>query len=309
MKKIFYITITACLFAIAISGCKKPTTLQIYNTGGMRIKFFHAAPGVPALDAYVNGVQITPTISQSVTDNGATTTSTITTGYYYKSGFPGSTYAVVPSGSVNIKVVASQPVPALLSPQTIIPGTVVSNNTINTVDSSAYSIITTGLPGSTTSPLTSLVVKDVFPAPATGMSYIRFANLIPNIANTVYATASYTATGNTAATVTTPITGVAYGTVSSFVAVPVNAVSTTTYVYQTYNTGTNTTIASTASIVMTAGRYYTLVLYGLTADYSVPGTSITLKATARPTTPAADPTIHYPEIYFNVPGLTYYTNK
>jgi len=307
MKKIIYTTV--CLFAVAISSCKKPTTLQVYNTGGMRVKFFHAAPGVPALDAYVNGVQITPTITQSVTDNGALTTSNIVTGYYYKSGFPGSTYAVVPSGSVNVKIVASQPVPALLSPQTINPGTVVGNNTITTTDTSAYSFITIGLPGSTTSPLTTLVVNDVFPAPAPGMSYIRFANLIPNIANTVYATASYTATGNTSPTVTTPITGVAYGTVSSFVAVPVNAVSTTSYVYQTYNTGTNTTIASTASITMTAGRYYTLVLYGLAADYAVPGTNITLKATARPTTPATDPTIHYPEIYFNVPGLTYYTNK
>jgi len=294
---------------MAITSCTKPTTLQPYVTGGTRLKFFHAAPGVPALDAYVNGVQITPTITQSVTDNGASVTSNIVTGYYYKTGFPGSTYAIVPSGSVSIKVVASQPVPALLSPQTVTPGTVVGNSTITTADTSAYSVITMGLPGSATAPLTTLVAKDVFPKPAAGMSYVRIANLIPNIANSIYVTANYTAAGATAATITTPITGVAYGTLSAFVAVPVNTVSTTNYVYQAYNTGANTTIAGTATITMTAGRYYTLVLYGLAADYAVPGTNITLKATARPTTPATDPTIHYPEIYFNVPGLTYYTNK
>jgi hypothetical protein len=307
MKKIFYIT--ACLFAVAVSGCNKPTTLQIYNTGGTRIKFFHAAPGVPALDAYVNGVQITPTISQSVTDNGASSTSTITTGYYYKSGFPGSTYAIVPSGNVNIKVLASQPIPALLSPQTITPGTVVSNNTISTTDTDAYSIITAGLPGSSTTPLTSFVINDVFPAPASGMSYIRYINLIPNAPNTVYVNATYTPSTGTTALVTTPLSGLTYGAVSKFVPVPVNPSSTTSYSYQSYYTGGTTTIGGAATIVMTAGRYYTLVLYGLAADYPVPGTSITLKATARPTSPLTDPTIHYPEIYFNVPGLTYYTNK
>jgi len=199
-------------------------------------------------------------------------------------------------------------VPALVSPQTSGPGTTITSATQATVDGGAYSILTTGLPGSATTPLTSIIVQDVFPAATTGNAYIRLAHLIPN-GGAVDITGTYTVTGATSSTAATPITNITYGTVTPFVAVSVNSLSTTSYVFQAYLTGTTTKLGATTTFSLTPGRYYTLILKGLAADYPVPGTSITLKATARPTLPVTDPTTKYPEIYFNVPGLTFYTNK
>jgi len=137
---------------------------------------------------------------------------------------------------------------------------------------------------------------------------MRFANFIPN-GPSLDLGGTYTPTDGTATTATIS-TGIAYGTLSDFIAVDVNPVSTTGYVFQAYANGTTTTVGgATATISLAPGRYYTIMARGLYADYAVPGTSITLKATARPTLPTTDPTTRFPEIYFNVPGLTYYTNK
>lgn len=278
MKKIFYIS--ACLFALAISGCDKNVLHQVGDPAtGVQLKFFHAAPGTPGLDAYVNGTQVTPTQTVSVTDNSLP--GSITTGYIYGGVFPGSNYMVTTSGSTAIKVVASTPVPALISAQTVAPAAVITNVTQTTADGDAYSVITSGLAGSATTPLTSFIVKDVFPAAASGMAYVRLAHMIPN-GGAVDITGTYTPTGG-AATTATAITNVAYGTIGGFVAVPVNALSTTSYTFQAYLTGTTTKLGATTAPALTPGRYYTLVLKGLAADYAVPGTSITLKATARPT--------------------------
>jgi hypothetical protein len=303
MKKIFYIS--ACVFALAIAGCDKFQIKQVGDTAtGVQLKFFHAAPGCPGLDAYVNGVQVTPTQAVSVTDNflpGA-----ITTGYIYTGVFPGSNYMVTTSGNTAIKVVASTPIPALISAQTAAHGTVITNATQATTDGDAYSIITSGLAGSVATPLTSFIVKDVFPAAVAGKAYVRLAHMIPN-GGAVDATATYTPTGGTALT-TTPITNQAYGSVGGFVPVDMNSLGATTYTFQCYLTTTTTKLGASVAVAMTPGRYYTIVLKGLAADYPVPGTAITLKATARPTA-VTDPTRLYPEIYFNVPGLTFYTNK
>lgn len=305
MKKIFYIS--ACLFALALSGCDKSQVKQLgdYATG-VQLKFFHAAPGTPGLDAYVNGVQVTPTQSVSVTDNllpGA-----ILTGYVYTGNFPGSNYMIANSGSTAIKVVASTPIPALVSAQTAAPGTVITNVTQTTADGEAYSIITSGLPGSAIAPITSFITKDVFPASVAGNTYVRLAQMIPNAISAVDITASYIPTGTTTAVVTTPIVAGVYGSYSGFVALPINPLLTTTYTFQAYLTGTTTKLGASAAVALTVGRNYTLVLKGLAADYAVPGTSIILRATARPAA-VTDPTRLYPEIYFNAPGLTYYTNK
>jgi len=304
MKKIIYLS--ACLFALAFAGCDKSVIHQVGDPAtGVQLKFFHAAPGVPGLDAFVNGAQATPTQTVAVTDNFLPTA--ITTGYVYTGVFPGSNYMVAKSGSTTIKVVASTPVPALVSPQTVAPATVVTNATQTTADGDAYSVITSGLPGSVTTPLTSFIVKDVFPAAAAGMAYVRLAHMIPN-GGAVDIGGTYTPIGGSAITATA-ITNITYGNVSPFVAVPVNALSTTSYIFQGYLTGTTTKLGASTTFSLTPGRYYTLVLKGLAADYPVPGTSITLKFTARPTLPVTDPTTRLPEIYFNVPGLTFYTNK
>jgi hypothetical protein len=304
MKKIFYIS--ACIVALAINGCDKFQIKQVGDTAtGVKLKFFHAAPGCPGLDAYVNGVQLTPTQAVSVTDNflpGA-----ITTGYVYNGVFPGSNYMDATPGSTAIKIVASTPVPALISAQTVAPGTVITNVTQTTADGDSYSVITSGLAGSVATPLTSFIVKDVFPDAVAGKAYVRLAHMIPN-GGAVDMGASYTPTGASAAVVTTPISNQAYGSFSSFTPVDMNSLSTTTYTFQAYLTGTTTKLGGSVAVAMTPGRYYTIVLKGLAADYPVPSTSITLKASARPTA-VTDPTRLYPEIYFNAPGLTFYTNK
>lgn len=305
MKKIFYIA--ACLSALAVTSCKKTVLKQISNPAtGVQIKLIHAAPGVPALDAFVNGIQITPTVTASVTDNSLPTS--ITTGYSYLGVFPGSNYTVVASGSTSIKIVTSTPVPALVSAQTTAPATVVGTITQATTDNQAYSVFTIGLPKATTNGLTTIIVQDKFPDAVSGKAYIRLAQLIPNGA-AVDLQGTYTPTGGTATTKTL-ITNVSYAKVSDFIAVDVNALSSTSYTFQMYLTGTTTKLGTvSSSIALTPGRYYTIIGRGLAADYVVPGAGITLKASTRPTLPTTDPTTKYPEIYFNPAGLTYYTNK
>ena len=305
MKRIIYLT--ACLFAIAVTGCKKNEIKQFSEPAkGALVKFIHVAPGTPGLDGYINNAKVTPTTILGVTDN--LTLVSISTGYTYLNVFPGSNYSVSVSGNTAIKVAASTNVPVLQSAQTSAPGTVIGSVTQATTDGDAYSVFAIGLPGSTTTPLSVKVVKDNFPAASSGKAYIRFANFIPN-GPALDLSGTYTPTNGTATTAAIS-TGIAYGALSDFIAVNVNALGTTTYVFQAYSAGTTTKVgAASSNIALTPGRYYTLIARGLYADYAVPGTSITLKATARPTLPTTDPTTRFPEIYFNVPGLTYYTNK
>jgi len=305
MRKIFYIT--TCLFLLVITSCKKTVLKQMSNPAmGVQIKLIHAAPGVPALDAFVNGIHITPNVNVSVTDNAVPTS--IVTGYSYLGLFPVSNYAVVTSGNTTIKIATSTPVPALVSKQTVTPGSTVGNITQTTVDGSAYSVFTIGLPGSATAGLTTKIVEDKFPAVISGKAYIRLAQLIPNGA-AVDIAGTYTPTG-AAAIVKTLISNVGYANVTDFVAVDVNALSSTSYTFQMYLTGTTTKLgAVSAAISLTPGRYYTIIGRGLAADYVVPGAGITLKASTRPTLPTTDPTTKYPEIYFNPAGITFYTNK
>lgn len=305
MRKIFYIT--TCLFLLVITSCKKTVLKQMSNPAtGVQIKLIHAAPGVPALDAFVNGIHITPNVNVSVTDNAVPTS--IVTGYSYLGLFPVSNYAVVASGNTTIKIATSTPVPALVSKQTVTPGSTVGNITQTTVDGSAYSVFTIGLPGSATAGLTTKIVEDKFPAVMSGKAYIRLAQLIPNGA-AVDIAGTYTPTG-AAAIVKTLISNVGYANVTDFVAVDVNALSSTSYTFQMYLTGTTTKLgAVSAAISLTPGRYYTIIGRGLAADYVVPGAGITLKASTRPVLPTTDPTTKYPEIYFNPAGITFYTNK
>ncbi|WDF55232.1 DUF4397 domain-containing protein [Mucilaginibacter sp. KACC 22063] len=314
MKKI-----SPFIFALLLSaavGCKKDTPTQEGDpANGALVKFLHTAPGTPAIDGYINTTKITPQASVSVTDNALVTS--ITTGITYNylgsvtsylGQFPGNNYAVVPAGNTTIKVVASTPAPALISQQTSTPGAIIGSVTQNTTSGTAYSVFTMGLPGSTTTPLSVKVVEDKFPAAASGKAYIRFAHMIPNGAP-VDVTGTYTPTGG-AATTSPLVTGTAYGTVTDFVAVPVNAVSTSSYTFQMYLAGTQTKLGAVSGTVTVApGRYYTIIGRGLAANYVVPGINVTLRSTARPSLPVTDPTTKLPEIYFNPPGIVFYTNK
>lgn len=306
MKKLIYLS--ACLIAMAITGCKKNQITPISTPAkGALIKFVHVAPGTPGLDGYINNGKITPSGVVGVTDNFAPIS--VTTGITYLNLFPGSNYAVVAAANTTIKMVASTNVPALVSAQTSAPGAVIGEVSQTTTDGAAYTAFAIGLPGSTATPLTIKVVPDKFPAADTGKAYVRFANFIPN-GPALDLGGTFTATGSTVATAVTVASNLSYGALTDFIAVKTNPISTTGYVFQAYSTGTTTKVgAATATINLTPGRYYTVIARGLYADYAVPGTAITLKATARPTLPTTDSTTRFPEIYFNVPGLTFYTNK
>lgn len=304
MRKIYK---TLGLLLLTLAGCTKNEISQINTPAtGAQIRLIHAAPGVPALDGFVNNIKITPLTVYSVTDNAIPTS--ITTGYNYLYIFPASNYSVVPSGATNIKIVAATPVPALKSTQTVTPGTTVATVTQATTDGSAYSVFTMGLPGASTNGLTTQVVVDKFPAGDATKAYVRLAYMIPN-GTPIDMAGTYTPTGG-AATTKTLTTNTAYGSVTDFVPVDLATSSTTNYTFQMYLTGTTTKLgAVSAAIALAPGRYYTIIGRGLAADYAVPGTTITLKASARPTLPVTDPTTKYPEIYFNPPGITYYVNK
>lgn len=315
MKKHVYIIFG--LILISITACKKSVITQYGDpVTDVSIKFLHTAPGTPAIDGYINNIKITPQASFSVTNN-AVLTSIITGLIYNYNGsvasylgqFPGSNYAAVASGNTVIKVQTSTPVPALTSAQTSAPATVIGTVTQNSADGSAYSVFAVGLPGSASAPLGIKVIPDVFPAAASGKAYVRLAYMIPN-GNPVDMTATATLTGATAATTKTITTNTSYSNATDFVAVDVNPTALTNYTFQLYLTGTTTKLGTVSSAVsMAPGRYYTIIGRGLAADYVVPGAGITLKASTRPTLPLTDPSTKYPEIYFNPPGITYYTNK
>ncbi|MDB5031790.1 DUF4397 domain-containing protein [Mucilaginibacter sp.] len=315
MKKLSYLFIG--LLLTGITACKKSVITQFGDAvTGVSVKFLHTAPGTPAIDGYVNGIKITPVSSISVTDNTLVTSIVTGISYNYTGTaasylglFPGSNYAVVPSGSTIFKVQASIPLPALISAQTSAPGAVIGTATKSTTDGTAYSVFASGLPGSVTSPLGITVVNDTFPDWASGMAYVRLAYMIPNGAP-VDMTATATLTGATTATTTTIFNNIAYSTVTPFVPVSVNPAGLTNYTFQLYRTGTTIKLGTVSSAVsMAQGRYYTIIGRGLAADYAVPGTSITLKASARPTLPLTDPSTKYPEIYFAPAQLVFYTNK
>ncbi|RYU92152.1 DUF4397 domain-containing protein [Mucilaginibacter terrigena] len=306
MKKIIY---TACGLLLIMAGCTKTNITQQGDiVNGAKIKLIHAAPGVPAVNGFINGTKVSATTVYSVTDNEIVTA--ITTGFSYLSVFPGLNYLSVPAGSTAIKFTAATSAPVLKSPQTVAPETVIGEATQSTADGSAYSAFLMGLPGGNAADgLTVKVVEDKFPAPIANKAFVRFAHMVPN-GGAVDLTATYTLANGTVVTQQTVITNTNYGTVTDFVPVDVNPTSTTNYKFQMTLNGTAITFGTiTPDIPLAPGRYYTIVGRGLAADYAVPGTSILLKASARPKLPTTDPATRLPEIYFNAPGITFYTNK
>ncbi|WP_374948772.1 DUF4397 domain-containing protein [Mucilaginibacter sp.] len=304
MKKITFI---ACGLLMIMAGCTKNNITQLGDVvSGAQIKLIHVAPGVPALDGFINGAKVTPNALVSVTDNGLPIS--INTGYVYTGVFPGSNYSNIASGNTTIKIQASSPVPVLKSAQTVAAGATISTLTQATADGTSYSVFTIGLPGGTTNGLTSKIVEDKFPAAEKNKAYVRFANMVPN-GGAYDLVGTYTPTGG-AATTKTISTGTTYSNLTDFIAVDVNPASTTGYIFQMKAAGTATNFgtalgSATTPTQLTPGRYYTVIGRGLASNYNVPGTAIVLRSTARPTVPASTE----PEIYFNPAGLVLYTNK
>lgn len=310
MKNILYTTI--CLLSVALAGCDKNEISQISTpASGARIKIIHAAPGLPAVDGFVNNLKITPVISTSVTDNSRATTilsGTVFNNIFdvnqYRGIFPVSNdYALITPGNSNIKVVTSTPNPALVSPQTAAPGATVATVTQNFDEGKTYSYFVAGLPGA----VSGILVEDKFTlAPAANKVFIRFANMIANASGALDLNANYTLTGGTATKVI-PIANVAFGKVSDYVAIDANTINTTSYTFQASVTGTTTNVGAVSSAyIFTPGRYYTLMAKGLAVDYAVPNTTITLKASARPNNAIDNKN---PEIYYNPPGVVFIVNK
>jgi hypothetical protein len=311
MKKIIYISF--CLLTFAMGSCKKNTVTQISTVAtGAQLKFVQAVPGIPAVDEFVNGVKISPQQNLGVTDNSRATSvvtgiaypSAFSTALQYGAMFPGGSstnYAAVPAGNDVIKIATSTPVPALVSPQTLGPNATISTVTQALTDRTPYTVFTIGFPDK----ITTVVVQDKFTGADTTKAYVRFANFIPN-STPLDVKGTYTLTGTTTAVTVTAFTNIAFGTVTDFLPVTVSSTTSTGYVFAMFQTGTATGVGAAAkSISLGANRYYTIVANGLVADYPVPGTTITLKASARPTLPAS----LLPEIYFTPPGISYYINR
>jgi hypothetical protein len=135
MKSTFYII--TCLFLIMITGCKKNTITQLSQPAtGAQLRFIQAIPGLPAVDEYVNGTKISPQQNVGLTDNlkptsiitGISYPAAFNTAVQYGALYPGGTsvnYALVATGNATIKIAASTPLPALISPQTAAPNTTV----------------------------------------------------------------------------------------------------------------------------------------------------------------------------------------
>jgi hypothetical protein len=304
MKKIIYI---ACSLILITAACTKTKITQVGDLAtGAQIKLIHVAPGVPAVDGYINGTKVSAITTYSVTDNMVVTS--ITTGFPYTAVFPTNNYLVSQPGSTNIKFVAATPKPAINNAQTLAPAAVAGETTQATTNGGAYSAFLMGLPGSSTTGLMVKVIEDKFPAPIASKAFVRFANMVPN-GTAVDLNGTFTLTGGTAITKAL-ISNVSYGTVTDFMPIDVNPQSTTNYKFQMALTGTATTFGSiTIDIPLAPNRFYTVIGRGLATDYAVPGTNIMLKAKARPKLPVTDPATKAPEIYYNEPGITYYTNK
>ena len=308
MRKSTYIAFS--LLLVTMAGCTKKEITQVGDpAAGAQIKVIHVAPGVPALNVIVNGTKISPVLTSTVTDNSIPIS--IASGVTYLGVFPGNNYASVTAGATDIKIETATPVPALKSAQTLAPATPVGTVNQPTVAGGAYSVFVMGIPGAATNGLTTKIVEDKFPAAVANKAYVRFANMVPNGA-AVDLVGTYTPTGGTA-TAKTITTATTYGNITDFVAVDVNAVNTTGYVFQMKQAGTTTNFgtslgSTTTPTQLTPGRYYTIMGRGLAADV-VTTSGITLKASARPVPPSASPDVKAPEIYFNAPGLTFYTNK
>ncbi|MGN8071110.1 DUF4397 domain-containing protein [Mucilaginibacter sp. 22184] len=314
MKRNFYII--TCLFLIIITGCKKNTITQISQPAtGAQLKYVQAIPGLPAVDEYVNDKKINPQQNVGLTDNlkptsvitGITYPSAFNTAVQFGSLYPGGTsvnYALVATGNATIKIATSTPVPTLVSPQTAAPNTTVASVTQSLAERGTYSLFTIGYPDKPT----ALFVEDKFPSADMTKIYVRFGNFIPN-SPPLDVTGVYTASGASAATTLTPFAGIAANTLTNFIPIDANAIGTTGYTFQLYLAGSTTKVgAITKAINMAPGRYYTIMANGLYADYVVGTTGITLKAAARPTKPS-DPNSLLPEIYYNPPGISYFTTK
>ena len=314
MKKTFYIL--TCLLLIAIAGCKKYSITQLGDPAtGAQLRFVQAIPGLPAVDEYVNDKKISPQQSLGLTDNSKPTS--VTTGIAYPAAFntaiqygglyPGGTsvnYAAVATGNASIKIATSTPVPVLVSSQTAAPNSTVVSLSQSLAERGTYTLFTIGYPDNPS----SLFVEDKFPVGDPAKIYVRFGNFIPN-SPALDVTGVYTASGTATATTLTPFTNIAANNLTEFIPIDANAVGTTGYTFQLYLAGTTTKVGTvTKAINMAPGRYYTIMANGLYSDYVVGSTGITLKATARPTKPT-DPNSLLPEIYFNPPGISYFTTK
>lgn len=304
MKKTLYI---ACSLLLITAACTKTKITQVGDLAtGAQIKLIHVAPGVPAVDGYINGTKVSGITIYSITDNSIVTS--ITTGFPYTGVFPANNYLVTQPGNTNIKFIAATPKPAINNAQTVAPAAVAGEATQATTDGGAYSAFLMGLPGGTTNGLMVKVVEDKFPAPIASKAFVRFANMVPN-GGPVDLNGTFILAGAAVATKTL-IANTSYSTVTDFMPIDVNPSSTTNYKFQMALAGTPTTFGSiTIDIPLAPNRYYTVIGRGLAADYPVPGTSIILKATGRPTLPVSNPETKAPEIYYNAPGITYYTNK
>jgi Domain of unknown function (DUF4397) len=221
------ITLIAC-------GTENDILRNQIPASGARIKLIHAVTGGPSVDVFANDAKLT----------GAALA--------YGAGFP-TEYAVVPGGSVNVRV----SVPA--------SGTVAAQNILTAaVPLEADKYYTVAAAGTAAAPVAVLIPDDLT-VPTAGKNFIRVLNLVSN------GPAIDLAIGTGAPL----ISNVAYKGVSAYVAVDPNA-ATAPYAFQTRETGKTTQIGATLNFnTPNVGRKYTLILRGLVGGTGAQAPTIT----------------------------------
>ncbi|MEZ0540844.1 DUF4397 domain-containing protein [Fibrella arboris] len=212
---------------LAACGPKNDIQSNQIPATGARVKFVHAVVDGPAVNVFANDTKL----------NGTTVT--------YGTTFPVSEYSALNPGQTTLKV------------STVASGTVAEAAVLTApvaLEADKYYSIVAG--GTATAPI-GFILDDDQTVLNPKKNYIRVLNLLSSGQSVDFAIAS-----GTPATVATPVTNLAYKSVSAYVEVDPNA-ATAPYSLQIRSTGTTTAIGTALSFnTLNQGRKYTLVVRG-----------------------------------------------
>jgi len=257
MKRIIFSSFIA---AVLLSACNKnnlnENKVWDYSvTGKALVRFVHSytaltptlatTPNGPVVDFYINDVKMNAT-PLSYTN-------------FYPNTSGGGSFAQVPSGSVNIKVVLNRPTGGGLPSDTIASGNFILGPNV-----SHSIILVDALPNPTPFNPNLMVVQEAVSIPAYGKFKLRLMNMVAT--NELYEI--YNSTNATV--LTGPI---AFKNFSDWIELPASGVS---QIYQLRVVGTTTAIATTTT-ALTNLRSYTMWARGTNPAIPV-GTGVTSRA-------------------------------
>jgi len=215
MKKNIYLFSALVLILISVfSACKKNAVvdLTVPYSGG-QFKYYNFAINAPSVNFFANSNKTAATLSTTGLETAA--------GTLYGGVTPVRGYSLSPIGTVTFKAITPSTMPVVAATGQG-PSIEIASVTKDIVDGKNYSFYTSGIYDYTTKKSDAFIIEDVLPAPDTAMAYIRLVNPGHNT-STLSLEVTQTLTnptpgGSPIVTVTTPITGIAYKTASSYIA-------------------------------------------------------------------------------------------